>query len=222
MSTDASGEAGGVRACLVDVYETLLAYDFETHSREMAALAGADLEAWQRAQVALLSEFDSGRLSMHEALTRILARCGIAASPELVSRLARADLESLKAGCGPYPDAVPFLRQLRARGLKIALVSNCGEDTRPLLTRLNLLELADEAILSCEIGYPKPEPEIYRHALEALGVQADEAVMIDDQPSYCAGAEAVGVRAIRVARAGAPPDARFRSVGSLLDVLSLL
>jgi putative hydrolase of the HAD superfamily len=212
----------GVRACLVDVYETLIAYDFETHSREMAALAGADLEAWQGAQIAILRDFDAGRLSMAAAVTSILTRCGIEPSAELVDRIARADAESLKAGCGPYPDAVPFLRGLRDRGLKIALVSNCGEDTRPLLARLNLLDLADEAILSCEIGHAKPEPEIYRRALADLGVEAAEAVMIDDQPSYCAGAEAVGVRAIQVARNGAAPDPRFRPVASLLDILPLL
>lgn len=210
------------RACLVDVYETLVRYDFETHSREMAALAGAEIGRWQRAQIALLPEFDSGRLSTDAAITRLLTECGITPAPELVARLARADAETLADGCGPYPEAVPFLRDLRGRGLKIALVSNCGADTRPLLTRLNLLGLADEAILSCEVGHAKPEPEIYHRALAALGVRAGEAVMIDDQPSYCAGAEAVGVRAIQIARDAAPPDARFRSVGSLLDIPPLL
>jgi putative hydrolase of the HAD superfamily len=159
---------------------------------------------------------------MDAAVTSILTQCGIEPGPELVSRIARADAESLNAGCGLYPDAVPFLRGLRDRGLKIALVSNCGEDTRPLLTRLDLLGLADVAILSCEIGHAKPEPEIYHRALTALGTEAADAVMIDDQPSYCAGAEAVGVRAIQVTRNGAPPDPRFRPVGSLLDILDLL
>jgi HAD superfamily hydrolase (TIGR01509 family) len=215
-------EIGGVRACLVDVYETLLTYDFEAHSRDMAALAGAGVKDWQRAQIAIMPDFDAGRLSMDDAIARILAECGITPSPDLVGRLVRADAETLKAGCGPYPDVVPFLRELRDRDLKIALVSNCGADTRPLLTRLNLLQLADEAILSCEVGHPKPRPEIYHRALDALGIQAGEAVMIDDQPSYCAGAEAVGVRAIQVARDGAPPDPRFRSVASLLDIPSLL
>jgi HAD superfamily hydrolase (TIGR01509 family) len=215
-------ELTGVRACLVDVYQTLLAYDFERHSRDMAARAGADLEKWRRAQVAILPDFDSGQLSMTAAIARILTECGITPRPGLVDELARADEETLAEDCGPYPDAVPFLRGLRDRGLKIALVSNCGADTRPLLTRLNLIQLADEAILSCEVGHPKPRPEIYLRALDALGVPAGEAVMIDDQPSYCAGAEAVGVRAIQVARNGASPDPRFRPVGSLLDILPIL
>jgi putative hydrolase of the HAD superfamily len=217
-----SMELSGVRACLVDVYETLVAYDFETHSREMAGLAGADLETWRRAQIAAEPDFDAGLLSMNDLITRLLAECGVTPGPELVGRLARADAEWMRAGCLPYPDAVPFLRQLSDRGLKIALVSNCGADTRPMLDRLNLTGLADETILSCEIGRPKPGPEIYQRALEALEVAAGEAVMIDDQPRYCAGAEAVGVRAIQVSRNGHQPDPRFRSVASLLDIPPLL
>ncbi|MBO0806137.1 MAG: HAD-IA family hydrolase [Nocardiopsaceae bacterium] len=216
-----SPEMDGVRACLVDVYQTLVAYDFEAHSRHLAALAGADPGDWQRSQIAATRDFDAGLLSVDAAMTRNLTDCHIEPSPDLVGRLARAQT-SLMADCGRYPDAIPFLREARDRGLKIALVSNCGADTRPLLGRLNLIELADEVILSCEVGCPKPEPEIYHRALDALGVPAGQAVMIDDQPSYCAGAEAAGVRAIQVARDGTAPDPRFRSVPSLMDIPPLL
>src|SRR5215470_14587119 len=97
MSTP-STELDGVRACLVDVYETLLAYDFERHSRDMAARAGADLEQWRRAQVAILPDFDSGRLTMTAAIERILTECGIAPRPDLADELARADGETLAEG----------------------------------------------------------------------------------------------------------------------------
>jgi putative hydrolase of the HAD superfamily len=212
-----------VTACLVDVYETLVSYDFGSHSRKLSELAGADLAAWQAAQVALTPDFDAGRLTIDAAMTRLLSECGIEASPELTRRLARADAEWTRSGCAPYPEAVEFLRALRARNTKIALVSNCGADTRPMLERMGLIDLADESILSCEVGTPKPAPEIYHRALDALGVPAGEAVMIDDQPSYCAGAEAAGVRAIQVTRpGGAAPDPRFPGVSGLLEVLPLL
>lgn len=206
----------------MDVYETLLRYDFAAHSQRLAELAGADVAAWQRAQIGLNSAFDSGQLSTAEVVTRLLEGCGISPRPDLVAALARANQEYLRDGCGLYEDSVPFLRQLRAAGIKIALVSNCGTDTRPLLTELDVLPLADHAILSCEVGYAKPRPEIYRRALDVLGVPPAGAVLIDDQPSYCAGAQAVGIRAIQVARDGAPPDPRFASVSSLLDIPALL
>ena len=73
----------------------------------------------------------------------------------------------------------------------------------------------------------KPSPEIYVTALADLGIAAADAVFIDDQPTFCLGAEAVGVRPIQIARdsvdnavGGAGWD--FPVVHSLLDVKSLL
>lgn len=211
-----------VTAVLVDVYETLVSYDFESHTRRLSELAGADLSAWQRAQIGLQPDFDSGLVTTDAAMTRLLGECGVDADPALTERLARADAEWMRSGVAPYPDAVPFLRELRARGKRIALVSNCGADTRPTLERLGLIELADETILSCEVGTPKPAPEIYFRALDALGADAAGAVMVDDQPRYCAGAEAVGVRAIQIARNGAAPDPRFTPVSGLMEIPDLL
>lgn len=211
-----------VTACLVDVYETLVSYDFESHTRRLSALAGADLSAWQRAQISLQPDFDSGLVTTDAAMTRLLGECGVDADPALTARLARADAEWMRSGVAPYPDAVPFLRELRARGTRIALVSNCGADTRPMLERLGLIGLADETILSCEVGTPKPAPEIYERALDALGAEAAGTVMVDDQPRYCAGAEAVGVRAIQIARNGTVPDPRFTPVSGLMEIPGLL
>jgi putative hydrolase of the HAD superfamily len=88
-----------------------------------------------------------------------------------------------------------------------------------------VLPLADAAILSCEVGSAKPSPEIYDAALEDLGVAAADAVMIDDQPDFCAGAEAVGIRAIQIVRPeldGRVLKAGYPLVESLLDVPALL
>ena len=48
----------------------------------------------------------------------------------------------------------------------------------------------------------KPSPEIYITALADLGVAAADAVFIDDQPTFCLGAESVGVRPIQISRDG--------------------
>lgn len=213
------------RACLVDVYETLLAYDFSAHARELATRAGVGLTRWRQAQVSVEQQFDSGALSAAGAFTRILEAAGARPRPDLVAELVRADAEYMTAGCRPYDDAVPFLEQLAARGVKTALVSNCGANTRPLLADLNLIPLADEVILSCEVGCAKPSPEIYRTALDALGVAAAEAVMVDDQAPYCAGAAALGIRAIQIVREdpdGQPAESAFPVARSLHDAARML
>jgi FMN phosphatase YigB (HAD superfamily) len=71
----------------------------------------------------------------------------------------------------------------------------------------------------------KPSPEIYLRALSALGVGPADALMVDDQPSYCAGAQAVGVKAVQMVHPDLEerlPRSDFPVAGSLMDVIPLL
>jgi HAD superfamily hydrolase (TIGR01509 family) len=210
------------KACLVDVYETLFRYDFAAHGGRLAALAGADAAVWAQAQIAMARDYDLGRLTQRAAMLRILGDCGIDPRDELVAELVGADKEFFAVDGGLYDDAIPFLQSVRDLGVKVALVSNCGADTRPMLTRLEILPLADEAVLSCEIGHAKPDREIYERALDVLGVRAEDAVFVDDQPSYCEGALALGIRPIQIARHGQPKDPRYEQVSTLAAIPPLL
>jgi putative hydrolase of the HAD superfamily len=212
-------------ACLVDVYDTIVNSKFEPRLHELAAFAGVDLGVWMREWVKTRTERDVGRLSVADSIAQTLRACGIEPDPVLVDALLRKDTELLRQQVRLFDDAVPFLTGLRANGTAIALISNCGDTTRALLDYLGVIPLADAVILSCEVGSMKPSPDIYRTALEELRVAAADAVMIDDQPSFCAGAEAVGVRAIQIVRPeldGQIPRSAFPLVRSLLDVPALL
>jgi HAD superfamily hydrolase (TIGR01509 family) len=214
-----------LKACLVDVYDTILASAFPQRQRELAILAGVDDDQWRTEWLRLSLDRDVGALSMAAAFERTLAACGRDLDPALVSRLVARDAELIISHTNVFADTVPFLAKARAAGLGIALVSNCAENTRALLAAKGLLDLADAAILSCEAGLAKPDPEIYLLAVQALGVSPADAVMLDDQPRFCAGATAAGLRAIQVARpevGGQPPDPRFTPVTTLHDVLPLL
>lgn len=214
-----------IRACLVDVYDTIVNSRFETRLRELGAFAGVDTGAWLAGWLKTRAERDLGTLSVADSFGRTLLACGIDPAPGLVDALVRKDAELLREQVRVFDDSVPFLTGLRARGTAIALVSNCGDTTRALLGQLGVIPLADAVVLSCEVGSMKPAPDIYRTALEELGVAAADAVMIDDQPRFCAGAEAVGVRAIQIVRPeldGRVPRSAFPLVRSLLEVPALL
>ena len=74
--------------------------------------------------------------------------------------------------------------------------------------------LADALVLSCEVGAAKPAAEIFRCALDRLGVTAEAAVFVDDQPGYCAGSVAVGISTVQIVRGeldGKVPAAGTRS-----------
>lgn len=211
-----------VRACLVDVYETLLGYDSGARFRALAAVAGVDPDALRRDQDRTRRDRHRGTLSTAGAFRLSLAACGADASDEAAGTLVRADREIMRTIARPYDDAVPFLRRLRAQGVGIAIVSNCGDNTRALLEDLGLMRLADHAILSCEAGITKPAPEMYTRALDALDVAPGEAVMIDDRARFLDGAAAVGVRGIQVSRDEPDRDPGFPVVRGLGEVLPLL
>ncbi len=90
-----------------------------------------------------------------------------------------------------------FLRSLRPR-YQIAILSNAPFDVRAWITGAFHLEReVDRIIISAEEGYHKPQPEIFRIALDRLGVRPEEALFIDDEARYIASAQALGMSAVQ-------------------------
>lgn len=91
------------------------------------------------------------------------------------------------------------LDALKAQGLKLALVSNYAHTgvLRDALKRLDLLDPFDALIVSADVGYLKPHARIFQAAVEALGVEPAEAVMVGNDP-LCdvIGAKHAGLRAV--------------------------
>jgi putative hydrolase of the HAD superfamily len=189
-----------VRGCLIDVYDTILKSVFTDRVMALAGPLGIDADEFLAEFMKTRDDRDKGRLTTADAIDRVLRGCGIEPSEGLVDDLVRRDTEFSYAHTRLYDDTVPFLSWLRDQGTLIALVSNCADTTRGLLEHLGVIPLVDAVVLSCEVGSMKPSPEIYVEALADLGIAAADAVFIDDQPTFCLGAEAVGVRPIQMAR----------------------
>lgn len=214
-----------VRACLVDVYDTILESHFYARMEALVEPLGIPVGDWLAEWEKMREDRDRGKLTVAASIARTLPVFGFEPEPELVADMSRQDAEFSRAHTRLCEDTVPFLAWLRSNGVLTALVSNCSDTTRPQLEYLGLIPLVDAVVLSCEVGSMKPYPEIYAAALEELGVAAVDAVFIDDQPTFCVGAEAVGVRPIQIARAkanGYVSQWNFPVVHSLFDVQSLL
>ena len=213
------------RACLIDVYDTILQSGFVERAAKLTEPLGIALDDWLAEWEKTREERDRGRETTAAAFTRTLSALGRDPDPALVADLVRKDGELLRADVRLCPDTKPFLAWLRSAGVLTALVSNCTETTRGLLDHLGIPPLVDATVLSCEVGSVKPYPEIYATALDELGVAAVDAVFIDDQPAFCVGAQAVGVRPIQIARDGAGqrfPAGPFPLVHSFDEVKPLL
>lgn len=80
-----------------------------------------------------------------------------------------------------FPTARETVETLKARGVKLALVTNGAAVTqRAKIEQFDLAPLFDHVQIEGEVGFGKPEERAYRHALQALGVEAHETWMVGD------------------------------------------
>jgi len=105
-----------------------------------------------------------------------------------------------------YPEVVDAMRALRARGLRLAVVSNFDRRLDGLVVGLGLGPFLDAVVPSSRAGAAKPAPAIFQAALASLGVPAAAALHAGDGlVADVAGARAAGLRAALVDRAAHRP-----------------
>ncbi len=99
------------------------------------------------------------------------------------------------------PEVLSLLQQLRNRGLRLGLISNASTDEVAAWPDSPLSPLFDAAIFSCHCGFCKPQPEIYHHALQRMGVAVTEALFVGDGGSEeHQGARRVGLDNVLLTR----------------------
>lgn len=124
-----------------------------------------------------------------------------------------------------YDDVIPTLQQLKANGLKLAIVSNWDTPLHPLTERLGIMHYFDAIVASHDtrVKSAKPDPGIFRYAMEAVGVSAGEVVHVGD--TYAAdiiGAQGVGIRAILIDRDGVQAGIWPETIQGLAELEELL
>jgi HAD superfamily hydrolase (TIGR01509 family) len=117
----------------------------------------------------------------------------------------------------PYPDTEPTLRALRARAIRIGIVSNVPQDLRPIFLAHGLADLVDSFTHSFEVGAEKPDPLIFLRACESLGTKPGETLMVGDHPVADAGALKAGLRFHLL-----PPDGAVDRARGLDGVVALV
>ncbi len=88
-----------------------------------------------------------------------------------------------------------FLRSLRGT-YTTGLISNAWSDLRDYMVREKMDDAFDHIIISAEVGVAKPDPKIFKIALEKAGVSPNEAVFVDDFYANIEGCETVGIKGI--------------------------
>ena len=77
-------------------------------------------------------------------------------------------------------EAAQLLKELKARGIKIGLITNTFSDERDMIRSCELFPYFDVALISYEQGICKPAPEMYNRMIEQLGVEPAECLYVGD------------------------------------------
>lgn len=164
----------------------------------------------------------------HEAF---VGSCGIggADAADAVNALADEFMRMPIFKC-VLPGVTDALRALDALGMQLAIVTNSGGYAEEQLRETGVCQvgtgpLPEVAAVfdSAIVGYEKPDPRIFEHALGDLGANADDAIHVGDMPSAdVAGAVAAGIRPVLVDPHDAHPNLQHPRVRSLSEVVPLV
>ncbi len=230
-----------IKAVFFDLYNTLVGFDPERGELQARICRefGLDVDPqavrrgypladdfWSRenARLPVAQRPEAERQAFYAEYERIiLAQAGVQVSPELAGRIF-ARLRQVGARFTLYPDVLPALNDLKARGLTLGLVSNIRREMDGLVADLGLAPYLDFLLSSQEAGAEKPHPPIFLAALRLAGVAPSEALHVGDQyHSDVIGARGVGIQPILIDRDDAWPEIadcpRIRSLMELVHYL---
>jgi putative hydrolase of the HAD superfamily len=161
----------------------------------LATRLGAPREAFEAAYGRFRLEYDRGTLDDVAYWQSVAQACGRTLDAETALWLADVDA---RGWSHPNLSLVDWAGQVRQAGFQTSILSNMQRSLRQRLEELcPWLPEVDAAVFSSDLGYVKPEPEMYRRVVELLAVAPQEALFIDDVEANVAGARQVGLSALR-------------------------
>lgn len=227
------GSAVGIRAVLLDAGHTLLEGRPSWFDIWEEALATFDLaldrEALQRAYARasdLLTPLlpDSVTPEVERRFLReMVAYLQVPGREEELAEYMHRILAKVRPEYAPYPEVPEVLEELRRRGYRLAVVSNWEPDLPDVLRRVGLLDAFEVVVASAVVGAAKPDPRIFRVALDALRLEPHTAVHVGD--SYEAdvqGARAAGIQPVLLDRDYIYQQSDVPLIRTLKELLPLL
>jgi putative hydrolase of the HAD superfamily len=205
------------RAVVFDFFGTLTDPSAEAARRDSftatAAALGVPADAFWAAMAASFPERIVGRLGDTRAtLATIAARCGGTPTAADLDAAVAAQHRGAERVRPPRPGVLAALDALRARGLRLGLISDCSSELCEAWPGTPYASRIDAAVFSWREGRRKPDPRLYATAAERLGVPASACWYVGDGGSReLQGAAAAGMRPVLVTNAAWPAAAGYRS-----------
>jgi putative hydrolase of the HAD superfamily len=166
-------------------------------------------------------------------LATIARACGVTPAAAEMDRAVAVQHDGAAKVRVPRPDALATLDELRARGSRIGLISDCSSELCEAWPRTPYAPRVDAPVFSWRERRRKPDPRLYATAASRLGVTPGDCWYVGDGGSReHRGARAAGMRPVLVTNAGYPgaqahrfdpddyvPDLVVDDLAELLDLL---
>ena len=151
---------------------------------------------WENARVHDPMSTRDLSFTAHRDVFHTLLAEGPAVDPSLADALYSVLLDTWHA----YADTLAMLQALHGSGIRIAVLSNAGVPIREVLEREGISPWVHATVISYEVGVVKPNPAIFQAALDALGIDAQNALMVGDSATDDIGGTALGIRTLILPR----------------------
>ena len=222
-----------IRAVIFDMYETLVT-QFDSplyYGTQIAGDLGLTpeefLPGWRRTEEARAT----GKLTFEAVMEQLLRQHNLY-TPAL-HRQVVDKRTAIQADCFSHlhPNILPMLSDLKQKGIKIGLITNCFSEEAKLIRESELFPYFDAPCLSWEEGVRKPDPAIYRTCLHRLGIAPENCLYVGDGGSQeLEAARALGMQTIQATwyrqsafehkQAAIQPE--FAQVAEPMELLELL
>lgn len=221
-----------IRAVIFDMFETLIShYRCPTYfSAEMAQDAGIKWEDFYKTWKQTDGERTLGRMTFAQVIERILKENSVW-SRETFHKILKKRTDTKKELFRHLDDQIiQMLEELKSRGLKVGLISNCFDEEAVVIEESVLAKYFDGLYLSCRLGLRKPEPEIFNRCMTDFGVAAGECMYCGDGGSgELEAASGLGMNAVQALWyfPGIPPELcerkpQFPGLQRPIDLIRLL
>ena len=189
------------KVVIFDLFETLITeWGHKKYTKnEMCADLGIERKNFDIYWDEKEQERYMGKINFEDSILYVCKNCGKYVDNLMLSSIVDKRIKT-KSACFEYviPDIFQLLKNLKAMGLRIVIISNCSSEEVKALKESEIYQYFDEVILSYEVHMKKPDTCIYEEVAKRLGVALIECVFVGDGGSNeLMGAKAVGMKAIQ-------------------------
>jgi putative hydrolase of the HAD superfamily len=160
----------------------------------MVRIAGLSAARFEEFYWADRHAYDEGKLSGVTFWQKFKDRSGLPLTEEQLAELYRLDAQMWTTS---DPAMLAWHDQLKTAGIRTAILSNMGDSVLENIEReFAWIHGFDALVWSYQLGIAKPDPEIYRHALEKLGTRPEETLFLDDKQVNIDAARELGIEGL--------------------------